>query len=259
MINFLKIQHQIHASNLCSSPLAVPVGPFTCFIHPNDTAPYANYAIPFGLSPENWDAAIKELVDVFASHQRVPRLEFIDACAPELETALNQYGFVTESHLVLLICTPQTLQPTSSIPGLTFEFLDTESTLESYRQFNTIPKRAFGSDDAPEATLEEAADSRKRFGNMVKVLARLDGQSVSVGTLTHPCEGITEAAGIATITPFRRRGIGGAVTGILAASAFASGLELVFLSAVDERAGRVYERAGFIPTETYQVNISQKK
>lgn len=234
---YSKIQKQIHASNLRSSPLVIPARPFTCFLNPNDAGHYANFAIPTEPFPENWDAAIEELIAVFTAHGRTPRLEFIAACAPDLEAALHKHGFATESHTVLMVCTPQSLQPAPPIPGLTFEFLDAESVLESYREFNTIPKRAFGSDDAPEATLEEAADARARYGNMIKVLARLDGVPVSVGTLTHSFEGVTEAAGIATATPYRRRGFAGAVTGMLAARAFATGLELVFLSAGDERAG----------------------
>lgn len=257
MSKYIKIQSQIHASNLRSSPLAIPAGPFTCFLNPNDAGHYANFAIPTEPFPENWEAAIEELIAVFTAHGRMPRLEFIAACAPALEAALHENGFTTESHTVMMVCTPQSLQPLPSIPGLTFEFLDAESSLESYREFNTIPKRAFGSDEAPEATLEEAADSRARYGNMIKVLARLEGVPVSVGTVTHPFEGVAEVAGIATATPYRRRGFAGAVTGMLAARAFATGLELAFLSAADERAGRVYERAGFLQTETYQVNISR--
>ena len=62
---------------------------------------------------------------------------------------------------------------------------------------------------------------------------------------TIPSDGITELAGIATLEEFRQRGVATALTSHAVATAFANGLEIVFLSAADARAGRVYERVGF--------------
>ena len=60
-------------------------------------------------------------------------------------------------------------------------------------------------------------------------------------------DGVTELVGIATLTEYRRRGYGGALTTFAAQSAFANGASLVFLTAADEAAGRVYQRVGFQP------------
>ncbi len=64
---------------------------------------------------------------------------------------------------------------------------------------------------------------------------------------THPLDGLTEIAGVATLEPWRRRGIGAAVTHAAAALAFSRGVSAVLLSAADERAGRVYGGVGFRP------------
>lgn len=54
-----------------------------------------------------------------------------------------------------------------------------------------------------------------------------------------------EIVGVATLPAHRRQGLAGAVTATLAAEAVARGMHPVFLSAADDAAARVYERAGF--------------
>lgn len=76
------------------------------------------------------------------------------------------------------------------------------------------------------------------------------------GSLTHPHQGVAEAAGIATLPESRRMGIADAVTAALCAEAFRRGMTVVFLTAADEAAGRIYTRAGFMLTGTHQINIS---
>jgi predicted GNAT family acetyltransferase len=76
-------------------------------------------------------------------------------------------------------------------------------------------------------------------------LARLDGRPVGAGLYTTPFDGLTEVTGLATSKPFRRRGIATALTALAVQTAFEQGVEAVYLTAADERAGRVYERVGF--------------
>lgn len=57
--------------------------------------------------------------------------------------------------------------------------------------------------------------------------------------------GVVEIVGIGTATAERGRGLGAAVTALLAGAARDAGAELVFLAAADDAAGRVYERVGF--------------
>jgi ribosomal protein S18 acetylase RimI-like enzyme len=173
-----------------------------------------------------------------------------------LEAHLHGHGFITESHSLLMVCTPASLPDSEPPVGVVIELLDETSDIDKYRAFKTIEKRSFGPGDSPEASLDEAHAYRERFGPMVKAMASLDGIPAGIGSLTYPHAGTAEAAGIATLPAFRRRGIAGAVTRALARSGFESGLESVFLTAVDEAAGRVYTYSGFSGAGTHQVNIS---
>jgi len=60
-------------------------------------------------------------------------------------------------------------------------------------------------------------------------------------------DGLAELVGVATLEEFRRRGIGGALSFEAVRRALGNGISLVFLSAADARAGRVYQAAGFSP------------
>ena len=53
--------------------------------------------------------------------------------------------------------------------------------------------------------------------------------------------------GISTLPQYRRQGFAAYLTAAMAQSAFAHGATLVFLCAVSEEAGRVYQRVGFRP------------
>lgn len=80
-------------------------------------------------------------------------------------------------------------------------------------------------------------------GRPAVVAAYLDGEPVARGTVTVVGD-VAEVAGVATLPALRRRGLGAAVTGALAAHAFGSGARLVFLAA-DPAAAGVYEGLGF--------------
>lgn len=56
---------------------------------------------------------------------------------------------------------------------------------------------------------------------------------------------VVELVGIGTAAAARGRGLGGALTSLLARAARAAGAEVVFLAAGDDTATRVYERVGF--------------
>ena len=56
--------------------------------------------------------------------------------------------------------------------------------------------------------------------------------------------------GIATLEPFRRRGIAAFLTGLAARGAFERGADLAVLTPGDEGAFRIHERSGFRMVET---------
>jgi predicted GNAT family acetyltransferase len=57
--------------------------------------------------------------------------------------------------------------------------------------------------------------------------------------------GVAEITGVGVLPAERRRGLGAAVTAVLAADALDRGVQTVFLSASDEAVARVYARIGF--------------
>ena len=243
MIYIERIQDQLRESARRNYDV-VPAPPFTIFINPDNVSPYANYAIPDEPVGDAFGPALERLRAAFHSHDRAPRFEFLQDFAPDLGLALRQHGFV-EERTQLMLCTPETYRPATDVPGLVVERVDYDAPLEIWQAAVTVGQRAFGMADAPLATELEAEQYRRRFQRVTTLIARLYHQVVAVGSLTPPHGGLTELAGIGTLEPFQRRGIGAAISAYATRLAFDQGLDAVFLTAADERAGRVYERVGF--------------
>lgn len=113
-----------------------------------------------------------------------------------------------------------------------------------------MQSQGFNPDITTPAAEEEAESFRATLRIGTAFLARLAGEAVSVGMLTHPIGGVTEWAGVATRASYRRRGIASVLTAHAVQTAFSEGIEIVCLSAGDRAAGRVYERIGFRPYAT---------
>lgn len=226
---------------------AIAQPPFTLFLDPLKDAKYANYAIPDAPLGGDLREPLAALRATFATHNRQPRLEFIEEFAPDLAPALRAAGFVEESRIYLMICTPETYRPVPDLPGLAVTELGAGSSIADVRALIDVQRQGFESDEARPATDDDAARFLRSIGAGRAFLARLHGLPVGAGSLNPTIGELAEVAGIATITPFRRRGIAGIVTAWAVRAAFDQGVELTFLTAADERAGRVYERVGFRP------------
>jgi GNAT superfamily N-acetyltransferase len=98
---------------------------------------------------------------------------------------------------------------------------------------------------AAAATAAQAEAFRPELAGCAAVTVRLAGTGVSAGMYTAVRDGVTELTGIATLEPYRRRGLAGLVVATLAGLAFDSGADLVFLTTSDEHARGAYRRAGF--------------
>ncbi len=100
--------------------------------------------------------------------------------------------------------------------------------------------------DAARPEPEQVRLQRQRLtaGRPAVAAAFVDGRLVSRGG--HTREGVlSEVTGVATLPAFRRRGLGAAVTAVLAGDAVRRGARLVWLSADSADVARVYERLGF--------------
>ena len=226
---------------------AVALPPFTLFFNPDDASPYANYAIPDAPVGGDLRKPLTALRTTFAARQRRPRFEFIDVYAPDLPAALAAHGFLAEPPTYLMVCTPTTFRPAPEVPGLTVARLAEDAPVPELQEVLSALSQAFGTSPPAYVSEAEAVQHRQRYAGLQTFAARLDGRIVAAGSLTQPDGGLTELAGVGTLAGYRGRGVAAAVCAQAVATAFAQGLEAVFLTAGDARAGRVYARVGFQP------------
>lgn len=90
----------------------------------------------------------------------------------------------------------------------------------------------------------EVVRERLRSGQSVLATASGPDGPLASGSYQH-AGGVAEITGIGVLPAGRRRGLGAAVTHALAAHALAGGSQVVFLSAADSAAARLYARLGF--------------
>lgn len=143
-----------------------------------------------------------------------------------------------------MLCTPETLRPPPVIPGLTLLALSSTSPFEEVEAGWNLNALGFDPAAAP-GTPEEVEAFRRGLVTSRAFIARLNGQGVGAGMFDEIHDGVTELTGITTLMPYRGRGIAAALTAGAAQNAFAQGVQLAFLVADNEQAGRVYERIGF--------------
>ncbi len=229
----------------------VELPPFALFFNPNDPLRYYNYAIPRESVRDLAPKTLATLRAAFAARERLLRFEFIQEYAPDLGPALLAAGLVEEGRNPLLVCTAETFRPAAAVPGLAIRRLTPDSPRADLAAFISVQGRSFGEDERVEPTDAQVADLRRRAGlEGGSFLGLLNGAPVATAAHTAPLDGFIELVGIATLADYRRRGIAGTLVAAMAQAAFEAGIRVAFLSAADERAGRVYERVGFRPYAT---------
>jgi len=249
-----------HSAQQQYETVSVPF--FTLLFHPTDALAYFNYAIPDEPCSGDLGASLSTLRDKFAARGRHPRIEFIQEFAPQLASSLRAAGFVEEQRQQLMICTTETYRPAPKVPGLTITELTgnfnrsgrsalpasaaSEVQATEVAHYLNTQRRGFDARNKEVATQDEAEQFLRMLGEGRAFVAWLKGQPVGVGMYTAPFDGVTEVEGLATLEPFRRKGIATKLTALAVQRAMAQGAEVVYLTAADERAGRVYGRVGFV-------------
>lgn len=224
---------------------ALPVPPFTAFLHRTDPLIYFNYAIPDGPLPGDVSEPLRRLRAVFTEHRRVPRFEYVAALAPSLEGALRAEGFRLEAEARVMVCAREHFTPVAAPEGLALTLLSPGSPDEALRAYANTVRHGFSPSEPYAASDADVAQVRGDLGAGGAVLGHLEGEPAGVGMFTAPVDGVAELGGVATVERWRKRGLGTALTSRVAQEAFARGVELLFLSTVTEEAGRIYERVGF--------------
>jgi ribosomal protein S18 acetylase RimI-like enzyme len=213
----------------------VRLPPFTAYLDLRDPLRYLNYAIPDGNAEPSEDA-VERLREAFCARDRLPRLEWIEEAAPRLVAALAAADFEEELRTPLMVCAPSDLQTAeAAVDDLRIALVEDEAALRAAADIQRI---SFGNEP-----LAEDAQPRPASGGLV--LALSGSSPVAAAEWTRVVDGISEIVGVATAEPWRRRGLGGAVTAAAARGAFAAGASLCILSPGDEGALRLYSRAGF--------------
>ena len=219
--------------------------PFHLYIHPNDSFRFFNYAIPDAPIDALTAAQLDDLRGAFAERRRTLRFEFLHEYAPKLRGQLDALGVPSEGENPLLVCTRETWTDAPRPAGLDVRRLHAESPDAELAASIDVGARGFGEADRP-ATAARIADLRRRLGlGGQYFVAWLEDEPVGVGAFTVPLDGFTELVGIATLAEHRRRGIAAAVTAEMTRIAFDEGVRTAFLTAADDDASRVYQRAGF--------------
>ncbi|MEU4426373.1 GNAT family N-acetyltransferase [Actinoplanes sp. NPDC024001] len=237
----LRIQRSV-VSHLRTRPKAVETGPFVVGIDPDTDSPHINYATPLpGAAVTATD--VTALVETFTAAGRKPRLEYVTSSSPGLEDLLLAAGFAVEARHEYLICTPRTLGAFSVPEGVLLA--EPESDPDRAALIVAL-NEAFG--EAPQASEADVARLRRNQERGGLALAAVAGaECAGGGQAMPPQDGVSEIGGIGVREPFRRRGLGGAITAEIARRIFGRGVEIAWLEAGGDDSWRVYERAGFAP------------
>ncbi|MFH9606385.1 GNAT family N-acetyltransferase [Streptomyces sp. NPDC017448] len=222
------------------SPSHYRVGPFTVRHNPGWELKYANYAIPDRETEPTADE-VAALVDAFGEHERLPRLEFLPAWAPAVEPALLAAGFTVENRAPLLACVPEGLGTPRPVDGLRIAVPATDA---EFTEAARVQHHGFGGEGDPDAGMAQWLRDAAA-GDGVAALAVLDGAPAAAGGCSPAIDGLSELAGLAVAAPFRRRGVGAALSAWLTRRAFDQGCRTVWLEPGGPDVERVYAGIGY--------------
>jgi ribosomal protein S18 acetylase RimI-like enzyme len=216
------------------------VGPFLAMLSPESKTPWLNSAALVSPLANQADEEFAALEAYFAERDRVPRFEFFPRESPDLEAWLIRRGYARLHEMPAMVCTPTDFQPLPSA-GVEVETVDADGDLAGAF---AVAAEAFGMEDEPveEHAARDAAAIRN--GRMRRAVARVDGVLAGVASLVGDAS-VGELCGVGTRPRYRRRGVASAVSTALMRQHLDRPEALVWLSAGDDAARRVYERLGF--------------
>jgi ribosomal protein S18 acetylase RimI-like enzyme len=231
-------------------------GPLTLFVR--ESAGYPLYARPRRGHGDTVTARDVALVCARQHDLGVPEtIEFVHEIAPSVRDAARAAGLHVTEHPLLVL---DVLADVPTPRGTRIRLLDAGDSDAAIAAAQAVARLGFSSPGTgvgqvgaaelaaatAEVSLAEIAATRERVRRGLTVTAvALRGDRV-VGVGSHqPWHGVSEIVGVATMPAARRRGVGAAVTRLLADDARAQGCGTVFLSAGNRDVARLYERVGF--------------
>jgi ribosomal protein S18 acetylase RimI-like enzyme len=219
-------------------------GPLRLFVRNGKGWPFYARPVPGGAP-----VAAADVVRMRARQRssRVPEaFEWVLAEAPTMADAVRDAGLpVRVCPLLVLDGDPA---PAPLPPGFAARLLGpADGDLPSATHaVHAVAAAAFGapSPGAPSAADVAALRADLAAGCVARLLVTGPDGPVAAGSAQR-AGGVVELVGIGTAATVRGRGLGAAVTALLATAAREAGADLVFLAAGDDSATRVYERVGF--------------
>jgi ribosomal protein S18 acetylase RimI-like enzyme len=243
-----RIQSYLRAHALATSDHE-RVGCFVARFDGRSDNPYRNYAVPDDDAEPKGDE-ISALVAAFVRRGRKPRLEYIAAAAPGVESALRDAGFTVERRIPLMIC--REVQP-AGLPLDGVQLAIARSDADTVEAAD-VGARAYGNDGPSPDSLRELIE---RGGVLAIARDGMTGAMIGAGVATPQQEAVTEITGIGVLAAFRRRGLAGALTSLLARESFARGANLAWLTPEHDEARNIYARTGFVSVSE-QLHISKQ-
>ncbi len=221
------------------------VGPFLATYSGQSDNPFFNYAIPDdGARPSRSD--VDDLTNAYARRELLPRVEFMAETAPEAEQALLAAGWSVERRIPVMVCPPEAAVALPAPAGIE---LAVPGTDEEVRAMLVVQFEAFGqSPDVPDSEVEKTREQLRAGGFAVLARDAATGEPAGGGVAEAVVDATTEVAGIAVPIPYRKRGIGAALTAFLTAAVHDAGARTVFLTPAGVPEQRMYARAGYTPT-----------
>ena len=187
----------------------------------------------------------------------VPRaLEWIHETAPALATTARAAGMTVQECPLLVLGSPVEPRPVDGVVRLVDaddpELSNVNAAIDvafampgtSVGEAGVVERNHAAGAPSAAHRLEFTADAL-RAGRTVKVAA-FGADAGAVGGGSHNPRGeVSEIVGVGVLPAFRRRGLAGAVTYLLARHALDNGVTTVFCGAESSDVARVYERVGF--------------
>jgi ribosomal protein S18 acetylase RimI-like enzyme len=223
-----------------------PIGPFTVYVSRITSADWGTYAMPTGFFEDAWRDHVDGVETMFRREGRRGSFDFVEDLYPELRAEVIARGFTEVEVEPLLV-----LEDHSSLEGQ--RDLDIRTVDPDEPALGQILENVRIAFEEKEETTDQALAERREMlkaDNKVMLMALVDGEPVGSGVVTHS-GGVAEITGIATRESHRGLGIASAITSRLARSALSARCDVVYLTARDEDAARIYRRLGFRRVGTY--------
>lgn len=237
-------------------------GPFTCYLHPESADPALNVAVPdeplegrrvpvIDADKEAQAVAPAEDPEVgavllkahFAAHRRIPRVEFVDACHPDLPALLLAHGFVEDPSVPLLACTAATWRAIDPPADVRVDPLLPDTPWDTVKAYLLVQREAY------ELDLPLPEEGPRGFWSALQIsaglLVRVQDDPAGAAGITRAEDGLADVRGLAVRDAYRGRGLASFLLSALGHIAHGTGVEAVVAVPDGEPTQRMAERAGF--------------